>query len=241
MSIDPSQTVLKIENYNLACAPFKLAIVGCQLLSAMSSGELAFFQRFRGQVASLSLEHRPGTSPKPIKIFCRCVIESIQPLPGKETVTVITIGFKPCPPDLARIITDYLTLVERFKIRFKEFQDTLVQLTPENAKAIGYNNFAEIVSPDRQKVALFSITSSKLRFLVPTTGRPLEKGEAVKMKLYFQKYQFSVETAIEASEALPNGAQKVLATAAFCPELVDLIDAFIIEQRFAARKAVKSD
>jgi hypothetical protein len=155
---------------------------------------------------------------------------------GKESIGLIELVFKPCPPDLLTILGDYFMLLDRIKVEFDDFKGKLISINPDTAKVMGYNNFCHLTLDGVQhKVALFAIASDLLNFLVPLNGPVLETGKPVQVKLFFQSFQFVVSGSIKDVTRLPNGVQKVQAAISFSMELVSIIENY----HFAAHLVTK--
>lgn len=237
MGLLTGQTAMKIETYMIACVPFRLSMKGAMLLGAFSREELVFFQRYAGSLAGLSLVFQPGNSPQPLKIFARCVLKSVAPMQGKESIGIITVEWKPCPPDLLGIIGDYFLLLDRLKAEYQDFKAHRISINAASAHTMGYNNYAVLqYGGGQHKAALFALASDRLEFLLPMNTPPLEQGGKLSVKLYFRVAQFSVAAQVAELTRLPNGAQKATLAIGFSPELVDIIERYRFAERFSAAK-----
>ncbi len=238
MGLKPGQTMVKLDTYNIICVPYRLSMKGAVLIASFSREELAFFQRYVNGLAGLTLIFQPGSSQNPLKIFARCFLKSVSPMKGRESIGLIDVVFKPCPPDLLSILIDYFMLLDRLKVEFDDFKGKLISINPDSAKAMGYNNYSVLIQNGEQaKVALFTLASDTLGFLVPMNGPQLEQGLAVQMKLFFQSFQFTVSGAISNVTRLQNGVQKVMVSIQYAPELVSIIEQYRFSERFSAKTA----
>jgi len=236
MGLKSGQTAIKLDTYNIVCVPYRLSMNKAVLIASFSREELAFFQRYVNGLAGLTLIFQPGNSPNPLKIFARSMVGSISAMAGRESVGLIEMVFKPIPPDLLTILGEYFMLLDRLKVEFEDFKAKPVPINPDNAKLMGYNNYAVLIYEKIEaKIALFALTSDSLDFLVPLNGPVLEQGKPVQLKLFFQRYQFSVPGIIASVNKLPNGVQKAKATIQFSPELVAIIEDFRFAERFPAK------
>lgn len=73
--IAPSQTILTVDTYSLACVPYQFSMQRGVLLGALSQEEIVFFQRFKGALAGLGLSYKRPEEKKGSKVFCRCQID----------------------------------------------------------------------------------------------------------------------------------------------------------------------
>jgi len=238
MGLKPGQTVVKVDTYNIVCVPYRISMSGAVLIASFSREELAFFQRFVNGMAGLTLVFQPGGSQNPLKIFARCLLRSVNAMKGRESVGLIDVVFKPCPPDLESILTDYFMLQDRLKVEYDDFKGKPISINPTSAKAMGYNNYTIVVYEGNQiKVASFAFASDSLDFLVPMNGPVLDQGKPVQVKLFFQSFQFTVAGSLAEVVRLQNGVQKIRASLQFCPELVAIIEQYRFSERFVTTKA----
>lgn len=236
MGLAAGQTALKVDQYVIACVPYRLSLKGATLVAVFSRDELVFFQRYNGALAGLTLIFQPSGSAQPLKIFARCTIKSLSPMKGKDSIGLIILEWKPCPPDLEAIVGDFFLLLDRLKVEYEDFRDKRIAMNAEVAKSMGFNNYATIRYEGQEtKAALFALASNKLEFLVPIQAPTMEIGKEAQVKLFFRAYQFQVAATVAESAKLPNGAQKLAVTIGFSPELVDLIEHYRFSERFLPR------
>ncbi|OHD81989.1 MAG: hypothetical protein A3J97_16230, partial [Spirochaetes bacterium RIFOXYC1_FULL_54_7] len=189
MGIVPGQTMVKVDSYNVVCAPYRISMKSALLMASFSREELVFFQRYANGLAGLAMVFQQASNQPPFKIFARCVLKSITPMKSREAIGIISVVFKPCPPDLVAFLGDYLMLLERLKVEYDDFKGKRIAINPESAKLMGYNNFAELsCASGKSKMALFGLASDRLEFLLPVQGPELAGGMPVTIKLYFQSY-----------------------------------------------------
>ncbi|TFG85098.1 MAG: hypothetical protein E4H20_01315 [Spirochaetales bacterium] len=240
MGLEVGQTALKVDSYVVACAPFRFSLKGGMLLAVFSREELVFFQRYTNAMAGLKLVFQTGTATQPMKIFARCTLKSLSPMKGKDSIGLITVEWRPCPPDLLSIIGDYFLLMERLKVEHEDFKGKRIPINPVSSGLMGYNNYAlASYEGSESKAAVFSIASDKLEFLLPIQAPALEGGKALQVKLFFRSYQFAIAGTVLEATRLPNGAQKVAASIGFSPELVDIIEHYRFSERFSIKSAAQ--
>jgi hypothetical protein len=241
MGLKAGQTLVKLDTYNIVCVPYKLSMGGAVLIASFSKDELAFFQKYVNGLTGLTLVFQPGNSQTPMKIFARCFLKSVSAMKGKESIGLIEVVFKPCPPDLLSILGDYFMLLDRMKVEFEDYKGKLISINPDTAKIMGYNNYCHLtLAGAEHKVALFALASDLLNFLVPLNGPVLETGMPVQVKLFFQSFQFTVSGSIKDLTRLPNGVQKAQAAIGFSMELVSIIENFRFNERLIVKDAPPS-
>ena len=107
------------------------------LLCSLSQEEVAFFQRFKNALAGIGIVFQRPFDPKPSKVFCRCQIENIGMLKGRDRVGLFICVWKPIPPDLAQLLGDHLLTVEKLKALFSDYHDRVIAVNPETVKFLG--------------------------------------------------------------------------------------------------------
>jgi hypothetical protein len=222
-----SQTQIKIDTYTLVSVPWQLSMKRAVLLGSFSKDEIVFFQRYKGTLAALTITVQRPDAREPMNIFSRCQIVAVGQMKEKEGVGLIALDWKPLPPSLAEILGEYLMLVDRLKVEWDDFKDKSVSISPENAKRLGYNNYAVLrAAGEQHKIALFAIAANRLDFLMPMRAPDQEVGLKIGFDLFFLKYRFSVQGVIESSSRLPTGVQRLKANISFSPELVHILEEY---------------
>lgn len=238
MGLKAGLTLIKLDTFNIVCVPYRLSMRGAILIASFSREELALFQRYVNGLAGLTLVFQPANSPTPLKIFARCVLKSVSAMKGRESIGLLDVEFKPCPPDLLTILGDYFMLLERLRVEYEDFKGKIIPINAETARSMGFNNYTTVsIGTNQIKVALFGLASDTLDFLVPMNGPALEHGTAIQAKLFFQSFQFAVLGSIQTNIRLQNGVQKVRATIQFSSELVSIIESYRFAERFAPKAA----
>jgi hypothetical protein len=233
-----SQTMLKVDTYTLACVPYQLSMGRVVLIGSFSKDEIVFFQRFKGSLAGLTLSVQRPTVKEPEKIFCRCQISGIGLMKGRDRVGLIVCGFKPIPPALAELLGNHLVGLDTLRIQWGDFRDKAVPVNPETSRKLGYNNYAVMsLGSEQLKLALFTLAVNRLDFLMPLRSPDLTLGSPVAISLYFRKFRFTVNGAIEKTERLPTGVQKVRVSINFSPELCDLMSDYFFTSSLAAKRS----
>jgi hypothetical protein len=231
-----SQTALKVDTYNLACAPYQLSMSRAVLLGSFTKDEIVFFQRYKNALAGLTLTVQRPTAREPEKIFCRCQIAAVGMMKNRDRVGLVVCDFKPIPPALAELLGQHLLKLEKLKAEWDDYSGKIVQLSPESSKKLGFNNYAVMTARnEQQKLALFSLAVDRVEFLMPLRSSDVAAGTRVSFNLFFQKYRFNVGGAIVTSVRLPTGVQRVVASLDFSPELADIMSGYFFTARIAAR------
>ena len=232
-----SQTSIKIDTYTLACVPYQLTMTRAILIGAFTKDEIVFFQRFKNGLAGLNLTVQRATAREPEKIFCRCQVSAIGAMRGRDGVGLIVCEFKPIPPALAEILGLHLQNLERIKSDWETLKGRSVSVNPENSRKLGFNNYAVMTrGTEVLKLALFSLSTDTLEFLLPLKSPDIPIGSAASFNLFFQKYRFAVAGKVESAIRLPTGVQRLRASIEFSAELCDILSGYFFSASVAARK-----
>ncbi len=233
-----SQTSLKVDTYTLACVPYQISMSRAVLIGSFTKEEIAFFQRFKGALAGLTLTVQGAIVKEPEKIFCRCQVSAVGLMKGRDRVGLIVCDFKPIPPALAKILGEHLLGLDKLRTQWDDFRDKAIQVNPESSQKLGYNNYAVMACGSEQhKLALYTLAVNRLDFLMPMRSPDIPVGTPVAVSLYFRKYRFTVNGKVESSLRLPTGVQKLRAGIGFSPELCDLMSDYLFASSIAARRA----
>jgi hypothetical protein len=228
-----SQTLLKIEDYMLICAPYQLSMARVILLVILTPEEISFFQQFRSKLASLTIAFQKQPAKTPLNLLLRGNLDRIGPVKGRTNVCLMEIVYKNCPSDLMEIIGDYMLSFEALKTQYENFKDRLVTIDPAAARTMRFNNYVECL-PGGQKMParLLSLAVNRLVLELPLSAQGLSVGQQLASKLYFQTYQFMVNGKIEDSTVSDRQRRRVSCSLDFSPELVEIMDDYFFRMSF---------
>ncbi len=220
-----AQTLVKIEDYMLICAPFQLSMKRAILLVILSKDEIAFFQQFQKKMCSINFTFQRTTNKNPINFFVRGILDRVGAVKGKQNVCMLDISYKNCPNDLIEIIGDYITSFESLKAQYESFKGKEVVVDEEAAKTMRFNNFVESqIGKYKVQTRLLVLSVDKLILGVPQSVPDLKEGTKFVSKLYFQIYQFIVSGKITNIDGPVKGYYKVTYEIDFSPEIVEILD-----------------
>lgn len=220
-----SQTVLKIEDYVMVCAPFQLSMERVILLVILSRQETVFFQQMLNKMCSVNFSFTKPSQANPIHFFVRGVVHRINPVKGKANVCIIDVVYKVCPDDLVEIIGNYITSYDSLRILFEDYKGRAVQLDNDSKRLMKFNDFIESqIGGKKVRTRLRSLAVDKLVLAVPEYVAGLELQKSFTTKLYFQTFQFSVNGKVERLGQSENGFRTMIYAIDFSPELVEILD-----------------
>jgi len=234
MGLLATQTLLKLGDYMLICAPFQLSMKRAILLVILSKDEISFFQQFQNKIISLSFTfQRPGNNT-PINLFVRGTLVRMGPVKGRNNVCLVDLSYSRCPNDLMEIVADYLGNHASLKSQYEHLKNRSVELNEENTKIMRYNKYTEAqISGKKQKVDLISVSVNRIIIDIPAAAGPIEEGSKFIIKLYFQMYQFMITGRVSKAEEAPEaGFARVYYDIEFTPELVEILDDYFFRLSF---------
>jgi len=236
LGVDRSRCLLKVDDFVLLCAPLQLGFRKAILMAALSAQELVHFQRYRNGIAGLSMEFALPNRTEPLKLFVRSTIAEIGQMKGRENVGLFIVDYKSTPDDLAVILGSYLEDQEKLGTQYEDYGQTLVKMTPEIAKVMGYNQYAVAADPSGNgRIQLFALSTKSIEYLEAASARERVPGAQLAYQLFFRKYRMTVQGVVLGTSRLPSGILKTRAALSFSPELVEIMDDYWFRNRVAAR------
>jgi len=233
MGLQQSQTMLKLEDYMLICAPYQLSMGRAVLLVILSKNEVSFFQQFQNKLASLNMSFLKHGNKAPMNLFIRGTLTRLGPVKGRNNVSLFEVAYKNCPEDLVEIIGDYLLAHDSLHTQYENFRGRVVRMDERAARAMRFNDYVETQLPGGAvQVKLLSIGVSRLVLETPASAAVPALGQPLSSKLYFQTYQFPVSGVVAAAESLSGGAKRVTVEVDFTPELVEIMDDYFFRTSF---------
>jgi len=233
MGLLQSQTLLKLEDYMLICAPYQLSMGRVILLVILTPDEINFFQQFRAKLASLTIAFQKQPAKTPMNLLVRGNLERIGPVKGKTNVCLMEVNFKSCPNDLVEIIGDFVVSFAALKTQFDNFKGRTVDIDPNTARTLRFNSVVECqVGAQKVPARLASLAVNRLTLELPLSTQGLEVGQSLASKLYFQSYQFLVSGKIEESTVTDKQRRRVTCALEFTPELVEIMDDYFFRMSF---------
>ncbi len=67
--LQQAQTMLKLEDYMLICAPYQLSMDRVILLVILSRDEVSFFQQFQNKLTSVNMSFLESINKNPVNLF----------------------------------------------------------------------------------------------------------------------------------------------------------------------------
>jgi hypothetical protein len=241
LGVDRSRCSIKIEDYVILCIPFQLGFKRSLFLASLSKQELVFFQKYVNSIVNLSISFVSAGRTEPLNFFIRCTLFQIGQMKDRENVGLFVIDFKNTPDELVRIMGSFLELQDRFRFQYDDYGKTLIHVTPDTAKIMGYNMYASIMdgTPQGRRIQIVNLSSKTVEHL-EASGAPVRApGTALSYQLFFKKYRVSVSATIETAVQLPQGIVRTVSKLGFSPELVEIIDDYWLNVRSMPQPAAK--
>jgi hypothetical protein len=130
---------------------------------------------------------------------------------------------------------------ERIKAQYNDYSRTVIKMTPEAAKVMGYNFYATLreTGAEPRRIQVMGINSKSLEYMEAEKSPVLKPGTAVSYQLFFKKFRIAIPGVVNDSFTLPQGLVRTLAGLSFSPELVEIIDDYWYSSR--ANPSLKSE
>jgi len=233
LGVDRAHCSLKIEEYLILCVPFQLSFKRSIFLASLSKQELAFFQRYVNTTIGLSIALNPENKPEPIKFFIRCTLSTLGQMKGRENVGLFVVDFKTTPDDMVTLLGNFMEFQERLRTQYSDYGKTLIRMTPEVARIMGFNMYATITEANTEprRIQVFCLNSKILEYLQAAGTPLLNPGTSVSYQLFFKKFRITVTGSIADASTLPQGIVRTVANLEFNPELVEIIDDYWYSSR----------
>jgi hypothetical protein len=231
LGVDKSHCFLKIEDYMILCAPFQFGFKRSLFIASLSKQEQVFFQKYVNETVGLSIVFAPKTNKAaiPVKFFIRCGLASINSMKGRDNVGVFALEYKIAPDDLVSLLGHFLDGQDRIKTQFEDYGKTVIKMTPDAAKILGYNMFSTVTESNVQpgtepkRIQIYTLSSKTIEHLEAGTSPRLPNSQ-VSYQLFFKKYRVNTPGTIVTSNVLPKGLIRTVSNLSFNPELVEILD-----------------
>ena len=243
LGIDRAHCSLKIEDYVILCVPFQLGFKRSIFMASLSAQELTFFQKYVNTTIGLSIAFNPNKKPQPVKFFIRCALGTVGQMKGRENVGLFVLDYKSTPDEMVSIMGNFLEIQEKIKMQYNDYGNSVIRMTPDTAKLMGYNMYATITNPDPEprRIQIFSISSKTVEHL-EAAGSPVRTaGAPVLYQFFFKKYRVTVAGAIEEAAVLQQGLVRTKSKLVLCPELVEIIDDYWYNSRNQSTTSIFSN
>ena len=240
LGVERSHCFLKIDNHSIPCLPFSLGLKRSILLAPISRREMDSFQKYTNSVVAFCLALNPEHKPEPVNFYLHCSLSTIGQMKDWENVALFVVDYKTSPDEMIRMLGKYLEEQELIRIQYDDYGRTMVKMTPETARLMGYNFFSTITSADMKprRIHLMGVSSKSLEHIETDSSFVLTPGTPVSYQLSFNKYHLDLQGHVNDTERLPQNLTRIVSTLEFCPELVEIIDDFWYNFRACSTKNV---
>jgi hypothetical protein len=131
------------------------------------------------------------------------------------------------------MLGSFLEQQDRLRFQYEDYGKTMIRVTPETSKILGYNMYATIMEPETpaRRIQIVNL-SSKIVEHLEAAGAPVrQSGFGVAYQLFFQKYRISAAGTVETAVQLPQGIIRTVSNLSYSPELVEIIDDYWLNAR----------
>jgi hypothetical protein len=233
LGVDRAHCSLKIEDYVILCVPFQFGFKRSLFLASLSKQELAFFQKYVNAIVNLSIAFIPEGKTEALKFFIRCTLTQIGQMKDRENVGLFVVDFKITPDEIIKILGAFLEQQERLKFQYEDYGKTIIHVTPDSAKLMGYNMYSSLLdgSKDGKRIQLVNVSSKMVEHLEAAGAQVRAPGTNVVYQIFFKKFRVTVSGNVETAVQLPQGIVRTVSKIAYSPELVEIIDEYWLNTR----------
>ncbi len=226
-----AQSALKIEAFDLICAPYQLSMKKAEVFAVLNKEELPFFRHYTTKLSSLKLAFQPARLKMPLKFVVWVAIEKLSMVKGKDNMVMVDLSYKSCPEALIELIGMYFTEQKQLEHYFVKLRDHQITIDNEIAGELKFNNFIECQIGQRAvECKLVSLGVNKSVILIPGIDPNLAEGAELSVKYYFQRYRFSIKGKVGKLAKRNDGFVSVSFEYGFYPELVDILAEYLLKQ-----------
>ncbi|MBN1696937.1 MAG: hypothetical protein JW881_05450 [Spirochaetales bacterium] len=224
MGLLQSQTLLKIENYIIICAPYQVSMKKALLFAVLNERELPFFTQYLSKLAALKFTFQKDLKGIPLKFFVWAIIDRIEPIKGKENMCLIEVSYKSYPEALITIIGEFLAFKANLRKQYEKLKDRHVFVNNDTSRLLKFNNYIEChIGKRTVEAKLISLSVNNLTLSIPGVDPNLKEGYGFVSKLYFQTYRFNVKGTIGSIEKNVGGFLKIIYEIEYVPELTEIL------------------
>ncbi|MDR0402890.1 MAG: hypothetical protein LBH35_04790 [Treponema sp.] len=233
LGVDRSHCSLKIDDYVILCVPFQFGFKRSLFLASLSKEELTFFQRYLNGIVGLSIAFNPAGRSEPVKFFIRCTLSTVGQMKDRENVGLFVVDFKSTPDELVLMLGSFLEQQDRLRFQYNDYGKTMIHITPETSKILGYNMYATIMAPGTpaRRIQVVNLSSKGVEHLEAAGAPVRNSGFNVAYQLFFQKYRISAAGTVESASRLPQGIVRTVSSLSYSPELVEIVDDYWLKAR----------
>jgi hypothetical protein len=231
MGIVQAQTALKIDQYTLICAPFRISMKKAELFVVLSKEELPFFHHYTTKTASLKLAFQPVGVNFPLKFIVWVSINKLSAVQDKDNMVMIDISFKSYPEDLIELIGSFFTTRKILESYFPKLMNKQIPINKDTSRILKFNDFTECRIGNRTiEAKLVSIAVNKCILHLPGIEPNLAVGNEFITKFFFQRYRFAVKGKIGNLNKPDDGFLNVEFEYGYSPELTDIVSEYFIKK-----------
>jgi hypothetical protein len=231
MGVLQAQSALKIDTFDVICAPYRLSMKKAELFVVLSREELPFFKGYTTKVASLKLAFQPPQAKMPLKFVVWVSIDKLSIVKGKDNMVMVDVSYKSTPDALIELIGTFFSERARLEKCFTSFSGRQIIINNETSQELKFNNYLECQIATRTiEVKLVSVGVNMSMLLIPGIDPHLVSGSEILTKFYFQKYRFAIKGKVVRLTRRSDGFVSIQYEYGFIPELVEILSEYFLKR-----------
>jgi hypothetical protein len=241
MGLLQAQSALKIDAFDVICAPYRISMKKAELFVVLSKEELPFFKHYTTKVASLKLAFQPPNVKAPLKFVVWVSIDKLSMVKGKENMVMVDVSYKSCPDALIELIGTFFMEQKQLDYYYNELADRQVMINNETSRELRFNNYVECqIGARKIEAKLLSLGVNMCIMLLPGLDPNPVPGAELFTKFYFQRYRFSAKGKVGKITKRNDGFLSVSYVYGPIPELVDILSEYFIKRNLIKKPALEA-
>jgi hypothetical protein len=218
---------LQINDYTLACAPYKLSKEIVEILISLDPREHSLFTNHNKRFCLLSFTFQDMYTQSYAETLMRGEIIKIDPLKDKASIYLIQLKLFNCPPDVSRLVDEYLKNYNSLQSNYEKFKDTFIYIDAENIDILPVNTISLIFNARVEKhILIYKFSTQKIVFLVHEENNCIPPDTEITLRFYCERCRFDVSGNVFSLKKYAPDALCMIMQIPFSPELTEMVSAY---------------
>jgi len=200
LGIIRAKSLIRVNDYQLACVPYSISLKDCRLLLILSPREQQIITESKNQNVMLHMEFHHPNLGKVIPLFFRLAIKSFKQLNSRLNQCLLDAVFMTVPQDYREIILEYFLKNEENRI---VYSDSVLNNKKINAMALkplklGKQGVIRFGSSVKISCRIIEISLKEIRLFIDTEESVLNTaGQKIILELFLEGDPFFVNVSMK--------------------------------------------
>jgi hypothetical protein len=218
---------LQINDYTLACAPYKLSKETVEILISLDPREHSLFTNHNKRFCLLSFSFLNMFTQSCDETLMRAEILKIDPLKDKSSIYLIQLKLSNCPPEVSHLIDEYFKNYGRLQSNYEKFKDSFIYIDAENIDMISVNTISLIIKSRVEKhILIYKFSTQTIVFLAHEENNLIPPDTEVTLRFYCEKCRFDVSGNVTSARKYEPDALCTIMQVPFSPELTEIVSLY---------------